>query len=334
MINLKQIRAFVAVVEEGSFSRGAAREVATQSGMSQHVRALEQAVGAALLERSRDGVALTVAGRRYYEHCLKALEALDAGEAQVRALDAEVAGVLRAGLMPAFTRAALAPALERFATAYPQVSVQITEAYSGALTALVRTDELDFALVPAGQPEPGIRTTLLSRDTEMLVSSKRVGLKLGLKPLTPVVLRELPPLKLIVPGPANVRRENLQRYIDTNGVRIAAMMEMDAMLGTLEFVALSDWVTILPGLILVPDRLGKERVVNPIIEPRMDAQFVVIEPARRHLSRPAALFLEELRAQINAISVTWDAVMPGSTKARPRVARWQERGQVTRSRRK
>jgi DNA-binding transcriptional LysR family regulator len=208
---------------------------------------------------------------------------------------------MRAGLMPAFTRAALAPALARFAKRYPQVSVQVTEAYSGTLSDMVRSDELDFALVPAGLNDAALRVSMLCSDTEMLVSSPSYGLK----PLQPVQLKELAPLKLIVPGKSNVRRANLQRYLDTHQVQIESLIEMDAMIGTLELIARSDWVAILPGLILSPDQKGKERVINPIANPRMGAEFVVIEPARSKLSRPANLFLEEMRTEVNAISQQW-----------------------------
>ena len=50
-IALRQIRAIIAVVEEGSFTRAAARENATQSGISQHVAAAERTLGIRLFER-------------------------------------------------------------------------------------------------------------------------------------------------------------------------------------------------------------------------------------------------------------------------------------------
>ncbi len=56
-----------------------------------------------------------------------------------------------------------------------------------------------------------------------------------------------------MPGPDNIRRRNLETYFQTHGVEIAAMLEMDAMIGTLEFVARSDWVTVLPSVISVND---------------------------------------------------------------------------------
>jgi len=188
---------------------------------------------------------------------------------------------------------------------YPQVNVQVTEAYSGALSDMVRSNELDFALVPAGPNDPALRVSLLSHDTEMLVSSP----KSGRKPLEPVQLNQLAPLKIIVPGKSNVRRANLQHYLDTHRVPVESMIEMDAMIGTLELIARSDWVAILPGLILAPDQSGKERVISPITKPRMNAEFVVIEPARSKLSRPAGLFLEEIRAEVAAITERWDQLL-------------------------
>jgi LysR family tcuABC transcriptional regulator len=55
-IALRQIRAIIAVCEEGSFTRAAARENATQSGISQHVAAAERTLGVKLFERSAAGV--------------------------------------------------------------------------------------------------------------------------------------------------------------------------------------------------------------------------------------------------------------------------------------
>src|SRR4051812_49721600 len=71
-IALRQIRAIIAVCEEGSFTRAAARENATQSGISQHVAAAERTLGVKLFERSAAGVQPTPAGQRYYKRCIQA----------------------------------------------------------------------------------------------------------------------------------------------------------------------------------------------------------------------------------------------------------------------
>ena len=291
---LRQLRAFIAVFEEGSFTRAAQRENATQSGLSQHVAALEDLVQAPLLLRSSGGVASTFAGKIMYDRALEALRALDHGAAEVAASVGAVNGVVRAGLMPAFTRAALVPALQSFLVAYPGVSVEVIEGYSGTLSEQVRSGDLDFALVPAGADLAGLRAAHLTANREMLVS----GPDHGLIHMAPVRLADLGPLDIIVPGPTNVRRRRLETYFRTHGVQVGRILEMDAMLGTLELVARSRWVAILPGLICVADAEGHRRTVSPIVGPELMSDFVVIEPARAALSPQSGLFLEALRKEI------------------------------------
>ena len=233
-----------------------------------------------------------------------------------RALAGLVAGDLRIGLMPTFTRAVLAPTLEDFVPRHPDVRLHIFEGYSGVLTDMVLADELDFAVVPAFEGRVGLKSRLLVRDREMLLS----GGKHGLTPLAPVRLADCAPFKIVVPGPDNVRRRNLETYFQTHGVEIAAMLEMDAMIGTLEFVARSDWVTVLPSLISVND-IGKgDLVVNPIVDPPLHAEFVVIQPTRRTLSMPARLFLERFEAEVAHIHAIWGRALaaPAASNGRRR----------------
>ena len=211
-------------------------------------------------------------------------------------MPARSAGDLRIGLMPTMTRAALAPTLEQFTPRYPDVRLHIVEGYSGLLTDMVLADDLDFAVVPTFEGRVGLKSRLIVRDREMLVSSP----KLGFTPLQPVRLKDCGPLKIIVPGRANVRRRNIEIYLQTHGVEVADMIEMDAMIGTLEFVARSDWVAILSGLICVNDIGGSERVISPIFDPPLFAEFVVISQARRTLSTQARLFLETSKPRSRA----------------------------------
>jgi LysR family transcriptional regulator, nitrogen assimilation regulatory protein len=305
-IALRQIRAVIAVCEEGSFTRAAERESATQSGISQHVATVERALGVKLFDRSARGVVPTPAGLHYYKSCVEAVGALENAREEARGVAGRVTGDLRIGLMPTFTRAVLAPTLDDFVPRHPDVRLHVFEGYSGLLTDMVLADDLDFAVVPAFEGRVGLKTRLLVRDREMLLS----GARRGLPPLAPVRLADCAPVKIVVPGPDNVRRRNLETYFHTNGVEIAALLEMDAMIGTLEFVARSDWMTVLPSLISVND-IGKgDLVVNPIIDPPLHAEFVVIQPARRTLSVPARLFLERFEAEVAHIQAIWDKTLP------------------------
>ena len=299
-ISLRQIRAVIAVCEERSFTRAAVRENATQSGISQHIAAVERALGVALFERSTAGVTPTAAGMRYYRRCVDAVGALEAASEEMRTLAGRVSGPLRVGLMPTFTRAALAPALKDYVRQHPDVTLRIVEGYSGVLTDMVLAEELDFAVVPGFEGRTGLKSRLLARDREMLLSGKARGLK----PLKAVRLANVSPLRLVMPGVQNVRRRNLDTYFQTNGITVAELIEMDAMTGTLEFVAASDWVTVLPSLICVNDIAAVDIIVSPI-DPPLHAEFIVIEPSRRVLSVQARLFLERLEAEVARIRGVW-----------------------------
>ncbi|MGD9920419.1 MAG: LysR family transcriptional regulator [Pseudorhodoplanes sp.] len=320
----RQIQAIIAVCEEGSFTRAAAREHATQSGISQHVAAVEKALGVRLFERTPTGVTPTPAGLRYYRRCVDAVGLLDQGAEEMKALTGAVTGVLRIGLMPTFTRAALASTLQHFVPAHPDVRLHIVEAYSGTLTEQVLGDQLDFAIVPAFEGRIGLKSRLILRDREVLICGRATGRK----PLQPVRLADCAPLKIVVPGPDNIRRRNLEVYFESNNVAIERMIEMDAMMATFDFVARSDFVTILPGLICVNDIGGNQFTINPIVDPPLDSEFIVITPARRTLSTPARLFLERFETDIRKIVTSLDAVLhrPAGTGLPP--------GPSSRSRRK
>ena len=306
-IPLRQVRAVIAVCEEGSFTRAAAREHATQSGISQHVAAVERALGVKLFERASGGVKATPAGHRYYKSCVEAVGALEHAAEEARSLAGQVTGELRIGLMPTFTRAVLAPVLDDFVPRLPEVRLHIVEGYSNLLTAMVLDDALDFAVVPAFEGTVGLKSRLLVRDREMLIS----GAKRGFTPLAPLRLSECKPLKIVVPGPDNIRRRNLETYFQSHGVEIEAMLEMDAMIATLEFVARSDWATILPSVIAVNDIGRGELTVNPFVDPEMHAEFVVIQPMRRRPSTQARLFLERFEREVAQIHARWDAAIGG-----------------------
>lgn len=314
-IALRQIRAIIAVCEEGSFTRAAARENATQSGLSQHVAAAERTLGVKLFERSPTGVTPTPAGQRYYKRCIEAIGQLANANEEARGFAARVTGDLRIGLMPTMTRAALAPTLEQFVPRYPDVRLHIVEGYSGSLTDMVLNDEIDFAVVPTFEGRVGLKSRLLVRDREMLVSSPARGFR----PLEPVRLKDCGPLKIVVPGRGNIRRRNIEIYFQTHSVEVAGIIEMDAMISTLQFVMRSDWVAILPGLICFPDIDSRARIINPLHDPPLIAEFVVISPARRTLSAQAQLFLDAFEAEIARIQGIWARTIPPAVyPVRPR----------------
>jgi LysR family nitrogen assimilation transcriptional regulator len=304
MLNIKQLKAFVAVYEEGSFSKAAKRANATQSGLSMQNQHLEEQIGLQLFDRSPRGVTPTFAGHRLYHLSVGVLRRLDEVSAEIKALSSGVSGEIRIGLMPTFTRGVLAPALAGFIADFPNVKVSIVEAYSAVLTHGVAAGGLDFAIVPRAPHRDGLRTRWLGTDRELLV--RRAG---GAAPhLSSVRLADLPALKLVLPGRGNARRDAFDNYAELHGLRIASLLDMDAMIATLEFVANTDFATILPETICLNDIDGTVRFLHPIVGPTLTVDYAVIEPAKSAPSRAAGLFLERIELHYRSFKEIWEGI--------------------------
>ena len=82
--SLRDFHLFVAVYEERSFTAAAAREHATQSGVSQHVRKLEDNLGVRLFSRDKGQVVPTPAGDSLYQRCIEMLRLHEAAKRTMR----------------------------------------------------------------------------------------------------------------------------------------------------------------------------------------------------------------------------------------------------------
>lgn len=299
--SLRDMSIFVAAYEERSFTAAAERENATQSGVSQHMRNLEYMLGVQLFLRERGGVTPTPAADSFYRNCLEVLRVHALARRDVARYAKSETGEIHVGLMPTITSRVLSPVLDRFLRESPNVNVRVTESYSASLTQTVQAGELDFAIVPSGSSVTGLRGRSFVRTPEVLVS--RAGGDLD--SLTPVCLRNLGPLKLVVPGGTNVRRHSIESYCTSNDIRIDQLLELDTMLGTLDFVAHSDWVTILPAVMMAEDGGHRALTVNPIVGPEMHVDLMLIEPIRRPMSKLAARFADLLREEAQHVSAGW-----------------------------
>jgi LysR family transcriptional regulator, nitrogen assimilation regulatory protein len=309
--SLKDLQLFVAAYEERSFTVAAQRERATQSGVSQHIRKLELSLGVRLFSRDKGQVVPTPAGDIYYTRCIDVLRAHAIATTTVKAYAGSGDDSIVIGLMPTMTRCMLAPVLSGYTQAHPNSVVRIVEGYSAALTQQVRAGELDFAIVPAFAGLPGLKSRLFLRTPEVLVG----GVDAPWHHLEQVTLSRLGPLKLVLPSGANTRRTLIETYCGSNGVVIERVLELDAMLGTLDFVSRSDWATILPGIMMAVDDPAGRLKVAPLVDPPMMLDLVLIEPSRKPMSKAAETFLGLLTHEATRLNARWTRLRPEAAAA-------------------
>lgn len=142
------LHTFVAVVDSGGFSAAATAVHRSQSRISAHVAALEQALGVTLFDRRHRPVALTDAGEAYLPHAREVLAALDRGQADIEAVVKVVRGSVVLGSYPSASAAFLPVLLSGFAQRHPQVRVELAEQTTLDLSEALNTGEVHLALRP------------------------------------------------------------------------------------------------------------------------------------------------------------------------------------------
>lgn len=171
-MELHQLAYFVAVAEEGSFTRAAERMHVAQPGVSAQIRRLERELGQPLLDRSGRTVRLTDVGAAALPHARAALAAV----AGVREAVDELAGLVRGrvaiGTVTSPGPVGLPDLLARFHERYPAVEITLAEANSDTMLAALREGRLDVAIIGlAGDPPPDIATQVLIDEPFLAVTA-------------------------------------------------------------------------------------------------------------------------------------------------------------------
>jgi DNA-binding transcriptional LysR family regulator len=167
-MELRHLRYFVAIAEEGSFTGAAERLWVAQPGLSAQIRRLEAEVELTLFERHSRGVKLTGAGELFLDRARIALGAAEEVRATGHDLEAGLAGSLRLGLSTCGRCSRTPHTLDAFVGERPGVEVTVCEAYAGTLVRGVQDGRLDAAIVPAVFVAPELGTTSLGSDPLVL----------------------------------------------------------------------------------------------------------------------------------------------------------------------
>jgi DNA-binding transcriptional LysR family regulator len=141
------LRTLHEIARLGSFSRAADSLHLSQPAVSLHVRQLEDGLGLPLLERMGRRAALTRAGAVLLEHGGRALDALEAAAARVRALRGVVAGRVRVGTGATASIYLLPPILRRLRARYPDLELVIVTGNTPEIAKAVAENALDVAVV-------------------------------------------------------------------------------------------------------------------------------------------------------------------------------------------
>ncbi|MBR4068691.1 MAG: LysR family transcriptional regulator [Clostridia bacterium] len=142
-MNLNQLRYFISVAENGSFTKAAASHFISQTAITQQIHALEENVGTKLLDRNSRPVSLTPAGRVLLKEAREILSRMDAALTRTREASTGLEGELRLGYTKGYEHSDLPGFLRRFHREYPNVLLSCYRCDTDALAAGVINGEYD-----------------------------------------------------------------------------------------------------------------------------------------------------------------------------------------------
>ncbi|MEV4620654.1 LysR family transcriptional regulator [Asanoa sp. NPDC049573] len=260
-MELRQLAYFLAVVDEGGFTRGAQRLRVAQPAVSQQIRRLERELGEAVFHRGTRSVALTAAGHALLPHARATLAAAAHAKEAVAALSELLTGTLTVGLVQAQPDARIAMLLGDFHRSYPHVRIAALEDQPGALLAGVTAAELDVAFVGlAESPPPGVAVRLIA--AEPLVVA--VALDHPLAGRTSLALADLAAHGLASLVPGSGLRTVLERECALAGFQPRIVAETTDLRLLAALVSRGVGAAVLPASVAGHDTLATIAIVPPI----------------------------------------------------------------------
>lgn len=156
-VDLRQLRAFLAVADELHFGRAASRLQLAQPALSQQIRRTERDLGVDLFVRTSRSVALTPAGHVLQGRARSLLDQVERDLDEVVRVGRGEAGRLDVGFVVSALPLGPIERVQAFRQRYPLVRVELSEGYSSTLLARIVRGELDLAVLRDPDPTPAVR---------------------------------------------------------------------------------------------------------------------------------------------------------------------------------
>jgi DNA-binding transcriptional LysR family regulator len=261
-MEIRQLRAFIAIAESGTFTAGASRVHVTQAAISMQIRQLEKELGTKLFVRAPRRVMLTEAGEQLLQRARQILRDHDAALDEIAELTGAERGRLRIGSASAMVTTDVLPnLLKDIRKQHARAEITVSSGTSEALVQQILGGELDVAFVSLPVEANGISTERLSQDQLVAIASPRHRLA---KQRT-VSAYTLAGEKLILGERGGNTRRLIDQFFAEAGVTLRVAMELSRQAAIRRMVEEDMGVGIVP-LQSASEEVEKGRLVRWWIE--------------------------------------------------------------------
>jgi LysR family hydrogen peroxide-inducible transcriptional activator len=290
-MEIHQLRYFVAVAEEGSFSNAAEREHVSQPSLSQQIHKLEEELNQALFDRLPRSVVLTEAGRCFLPYARVILTAIADSRRAVTELEAGVSGRLSVGAIPSIALYILPKLIGRFQQAYPKVTFELFEDTTEKLSQRLENGTLDLVIASGSDETPNLARYSLGREPLLLLVPEHHRLARRKS----VRWSELAEEKFLLLHDEHSLSITVRQLLAANHLKPELVLRGAQLVTIARMVAAGLGLTVVPNM-MAETEFVKGCVAVPFMRPVPTRELVLLRNPLRAESKAAAAFREEAAA--------------------------------------
>jgi DNA-binding transcriptional LysR family regulator len=289
-MDIVQLETFLAVVEERSFSRAAARLHRSQPAVSQAIAKLEAELGEVLLERSsRDGT-LTDAGEVLREYAVKLLNLRTEAAGALSELRELHRGRLNIAANE-YTCLYLLPLLDVFLRGHPLVKLAVQRALASRISDLVLSHSVELGVLSFRPDDPQLQSVVVYRDAlEFVVNPKSVLAVAG-----EVSISDLGQENFIAHNVASPQRQKVIDTFKRHRTPLRMGVELPSLEAIKRFVEMGNGVALVPGLTVKTELQSGALVRVKVRDLQLERRLRLVYRRQASLSHAAVAFLRAVQ---------------------------------------
>lgn len=286
-MDFEQLETFLEVARLSSFSRAAERRFRTQPAISAQIRALEEEVGARLLDRSGGKVSITQSGKLFQKYAEETLEARKAVLTAIAETERVPRGEIIVGANEGTCLHILPEVFANFKQQYPDVAVNIRRSDYNKILESVIDNSVDFGVVSLPVADSRLKVVLIHRDELIIIAPPEHPLG-RMKSATIADVANFP---LVMPKVGHTR-DALEELFNERRVKPHYAMELDSSELLKRFVAANVGVGFIARSHAQEDVQAKVLTAIEISDAQIRRDLALVYRKDKALSRAALAFID------------------------------------------
>lgn len=221
-MDIRQLRYFLTIADEGSFSRAAQRLNIAQPALSLHVRRMEDALGSKLLTRHSGGVTPTETGLHLAERARRLLSEFDQMREEIHQIGKEPGGTVRIGLPGTISSILSVPLIAHLHRHHPGIKLIVAEAMSGFVGEWLEEGRIDLGVLYEAANRRQLHLTPLLREELVILLPPSATAP------AQVTLAALTEMPLILPSGSHGLRRMIEQHMQDRGLSADPVIEVDS----------------------------------------------------------------------------------------------------------